>query len=85
MTGSITVLFFATAREATGRARIDRPVDAVGIAAERLVEELSREYPKLVPILKESRWVLNGDYIRKTHVVLRRGDEFAIHPPYSGG
>ena len=85
MTGSITILLFATAREAAGRGRIERPVDSAGVSSEHLLEELSREYPKLVPILKVSRLVLNGDYLRKSQVVLRAGDEFAIHPPYSGG
>jgi molybdopterin converting factor small subunit len=81
----VTVLLFASAREAVGRSRLDWPVPKGGLAAEDLVRRLGDEYPRLRPTLKASRFVRNGQYLEDLATRVRPGDEFAIHPPYGGG
>jgi molybdopterin converting factor small subunit len=85
MPDRVTVLLFATAREATGAGRLDWPVGAVGLPARALVRALGQRYPKLVPILRTSRFVLNDEYLVGLSRRVRPGDEFAVHPPYGGG
>lgn len=81
----MTVLLFAGAREAVGRASVDWPAPAEGIVARRLLEGLGDKYPKLRRTLATSRFVRNGRYLTDLATRLRPGDEFAVHPPYSGG
>ncbi len=85
MDRTVHLLFFATAREAIGRPRLERPVGSEGIAVADLVDALAREYPRLAPVLRTSRLVLNGRYLRGTGGRVGPGDELAVHPPYSGG
>jgi molybdopterin converting factor small subunit len=81
----LRILFFATARQAVGRARLERPVPEAGIAVSELLHELVREYPPLGPIVRASRLVKNGEYLRGQLGRVGPGDELAVHPPYSGG
>lgn len=85
MAAPVHLLFFAAAREAVGRPRLERAVDAEGIALERLLDELVQEYPRFGRVLHASRVVVNGAYLKARDVRVRPGDEVAIHPPYSGG
>jgi len=80
-----TVLLFATARLAVGSARVERRVGPEGVTAAFLVRSLGQDYPKLRPILRTSRFVLNGRYLSRMATRVRPGDEFAVHPPYGGG
>ena len=61
----MTVLLFATARVAVGRARVDWPIEGEGVTARALVRSLGRSYPKLGPALRTSRFVLNGRYLTR--------------------
>jgi molybdopterin converting factor small subunit len=81
----VTVLLFASAREAVGRSRLDWPVPKDGLRAEDLVRTLGDEYPRLRPTLRSSRFVRNGQYLEDLATRVRPGDEFAVHPPYGGG
>jgi molybdopterin converting factor small subunit len=85
MTRPVRVLFFATARTATGRPAVDWPVPPAGVRADELARALAAAYPRLGPVLPGSRWVLNGRYLRGLTARVRPGDEFALHPPYGGG
>jgi molybdopterin converting factor small subunit len=85
MARPVRVLFFATARTAVGRASVDWPVSPAGVSANELARALVAEYPRLGPVLRGSRWVLNGRYLRGRTGRVRPGDEFAVHPPYGGG
>jgi molybdopterin converting factor small subunit len=85
MVRPVRVLFFATARTAVGRPSVDWPVPPGGIAADALARALVGAYPRLGPVLRGSRWVLNGRYLRGRTARIRPGDEFAVHPPYGGG
>jgi molybdopterin converting factor small subunit len=83
--GRITVVLFASAREAAGFGSMTRPIDGEGTSVGSLVGLLSQEFPRLAPILRVSRFVVNGEYVRGRSARVRPGDEFAVHPPYSGG
>jgi len=85
MADHVTVLLFSTARVAVGAPRLDWPVDRAHATARSLVHSLGEAYPKLVPALRVSRFVLNGRYLPNLAVRVRPGDEFAVHPPYGGG
>ncbi|HYA54676.1 MAG TPA: MoaD/ThiS family protein [Thermoplasmata archaeon] len=85
MVARVTVLLFATARRAAGTAEVDWPVAPGGVPASALVRSLGERYPKLVPVLRSSRFVLNGEYLDRMSSRVRPGDEFAVHPPYGGG
>ncbi|MCI4350574.1 MAG: MoaD/ThiS family protein [Thermoplasmata archaeon] len=85
MPGSVRVLFFATAREAVGTAELSLSVPKSGLSVANLLDEIQLLYPKLAPVLRVSRFVRNGAYLRGRFGMIRPGDEFAIHPPYSGG
>jgi molybdopterin converting factor small subunit len=82
---SVRVVFFATAREAVGASVVDREVPPRGSTLEAVLSGVVEEYPRLEPILKGSRFVRNGRYVRGTRTRVRPGDEIAVHPPYSGG
>jgi molybdopterin converting factor small subunit len=85
VTGSVRVLFFASAREAVGRASVTRPLSADSMAVDAFLEELAGHYPGLRPVLRISRVVQNGTFLSGRSGRVRAGDEIAIYPPYSGG
>jgi molybdopterin converting factor small subunit len=85
MAGHVTVLLFATARTAVGTHRLRWSVGSDGVTARSLVRSLGTSYPKLIPSLRTSRFVLNGRYLSTLAAKVRPGDEFAVHPPYGGG
>ncbi len=85
MVRPVRILLFATARSAVGRPSVDWSVPPGGLRAEELIRALEAAYPRLGPVLRGSRWVLNGQFVRGPTTRVRPGDEFAIHPPYGGG
>lgn len=85
MTRTLELLFFATAREAVGRPRVEWAIGEDGEELGSVLDRLRSEYPRLRPILATSRFVLNGRYLRGRTARVRPGDELAVHPPYSGG
>jgi sulfur-carrier protein len=85
MSTTVRVLFFATARGAVGHAALDWPVPSEGASVRSIVTGLGRKYPALARVARSSRFVRNGEYVRRLSDRVRPGDELAIHPPYSGG
>ncbi|MFZ0700103.1 MAG: MoaD/ThiS family protein [Thermoplasmata archaeon] len=85
MNRRLKVLLFATAREAVGRPRIDVEIPKSGSTVRQVVVLLARDYPRLAGILTSCRFTRNGEYVQGWSARVRPGDEFAIHPPYSGG
>lgn len=81
----VRIRFFAAAREAVGASSQVWPAPAQGVATRALVGQLVERYPRLAPVARHSRFVHNGEYVVNLSEVIRPGDEFAIHPPYSGG
>jgi molybdopterin converting factor small subunit len=85
MPGSVRVVFYATAREAVGRSRLERPIANDGVGLDELLAALASEFPRLPKVLSASRLVVNGEYVTAPGTRVRPGDEVAVHPPYSGG
>jgi molybdopterin converting factor small subunit len=81
----LKVLLFSTAREAVGRSRIDLDLPTSVSNVREVVVLLGRDYPRLAGILTSCRFARNGEYVQGWTARIRPGDEFAIHPPYSGG
>lgn len=81
--GAVTVLFFASAREAAGTGRTSAA--AAGRTVEQLLDDLCRTYGEgLRAVLASCAvWVNRSPEPRDT--VLRAGDEVAVLPPVSGG
>jgi molybdopterin converting factor small subunit len=83
--GSVRVRLFATAREAVGRAELDRAVPRSGSSLSELLRAMASDYPGIARVLPACRFAKNGRYVRGRSTRLVPGDELAIHPPYSGG
>ncbi len=81
----IRIRFFATARQAVGRAEIPWPAPPAGLPAEELLRQLGEAFPRLRPTLRVSRFLRNDRYLSNLLEVVRPGDEFSVHPPYGGG
>ena len=81
----VRVVLFGPARAAVRRSALEWPCPRSGLSVPALVRGLSKTYPTLAPILRTSRFVRNGSYLRGTSGRLRPGDEIAVHPPFSGG
>jgi molybdopterin converting factor small subunit len=82
---SVRVLLFATAREAVGAPAVEQPIPRDGSTVGAVLAEVVRDHPRLEPVLKGSRIVRNGEYLKGPRVRVAPGDEIAVHPPYSGG
>jgi MoaE-MoaD fusion protein len=80
----LTVLLFASLREAAGQSQVHvdvKPGDSVGQVLEAVSAQhsaLSRERLRTVAV------AVNEDYVDRAHVV-SEGDEIALIPPVSGG
>jgi len=85
----ITILFFASAREAadnTPQIELDVPK---GCDATTLRKLLSDKYPKLAPMVMDEESMtlaLNEEYVLPNQTIeLKPGDTVALIPPISGG
>ena len=79
----VTVLFFASAREAAG-AR-SAPFGSAGKTVAQLAGALVATYgPDLERVLSTCAIWVNGEPVASSYV-LRAGDEVAVLPPVSGG
>jgi len=79
----MTVLFFATARTATGLDREDLPVSGA-LSEGELWEKLITRHPALAEIRTSTRLACNGVYA-EAGSVFSDADEVALIPPVSGG
>ncbi len=79
----ITILFFASAKEAAGTA--SRTIDASpSLTLTELSTMLCREYPLLAPLMPSMRFAVNQSLAAGDRA-LADGDEVAVLPPVSGG
>ena len=80
---SITVLFFAGARQRAGVARVELDV-ADGATVRSAAEAACQNAPTPCPLPSNVAFALNGQYA-ESDAVVSDGDEVAILPPVSGG
>ncbi|HEV2450079.1 MAG TPA: MoaD/ThiS family protein [Thermoplasmata archaeon] len=85
MVPPLRVLLFAGAREAAGTRELLLELGPGDTPVTEVLRVLQQRHPRLGPILASSRLVRNGEYLRGRSGSVRPGDEFAVHPPYSGG
>jgi len=85
MAHGVRVRFFAQAREAVGARELLRPLPKGRGSVAAVLRDLTREFPRLAPVLRSCRFVRNGEYVPDRSTNLADGDELGIHPPYSGG
>ena len=78
---TVTLLLFAQARDAAGRAREQLAGTTVG---EVLDEAMARYGEHFALVLSKSRVWCNGEPAERS-TPLRSGDEVAVLPPVSGG
>jgi molybdopterin converting factor subunit 1 len=84
----ITVLFFASAREAAGGvSKIDLEISDCNTSSLRTI--LAERYPKLAAMVLDEdslTLALNEEYVTSGQVIdLKAGDTVALIPPISGG
>jgi molybdopterin converting factor subunit 1 len=79
----LTVLFFASTRDAAGRRSlvVDLPRDAT---VEALLQGLISDYPALARSAPNLMVAVNSEYADRG-MRLHEGDEVALIPPVSGG
>ena len=80
----VTVLFFASARDAAGRSKLQLGIPE-GTTVSEMADRLSQEFgPALGSLMARCALWVNGDPATSS-TVLREGDELAVLPPVSGG
>jgi molybdopterin synthase catalytic subunit len=79
----IKTRYFAIVREALGKREEVRDVPD-GATAGDLLNEITREAPRLASLGRMAMLMVNQEYVEPSHV-LHDGDEFVIIPPVSGG
>lgn len=79
----VSVLYFAQARDALGKARESVDVPR-GATASQLLEKVSRGSPALASLRGSVRLSVNSEVVSADHR-LEEGDEVAVLPPVAGG
>ena len=80
----ITVLYFAGAKDATGKRResIKLPEDTT---ISELLSVISSTHPKIRNILNRMQIAVNYKVVVDVDAILKEADEVALLPPVSGG
>ncbi|MEY4186584.1 MAG: hypothetical protein RIT02_1618 [Planctomycetota bacterium] len=81
--GTVTVLFFAAAREAIGTAELSLPVSGPVTLTEIQQQVLQRAIG-LQPLQHRLLWAVNNQYALPA-TMIQPGDTVACFPPVSGG
>ncbi|MDG6911388.1 MAG: MoaD/ThiS family protein [Nitrososphaerota archaeon] len=81
--GSVTVLYFAGARDAVGKRREVVNLEGKSTAGD-LLDRLLREYPRLRPMKATIRLSINQEVVDASAPVAD-GDEVGVLPPVAGG
>ena len=84
MSSTLTVLFFAAARQRTQCSRLIHPFDSP-YTLKALKDELCEIYPELIELIPYLRWAVNHSFVHDDQLLLNHRDEVALIPPISGG
>ena len=82
-TPTVTVLFFAAARERAGLSRLALPVGE-GLRVRDVLAQLAAQLPALGPLLPHLRVALDREFV-DLEAPVKPGAELALIPPVSGG
>jgi molybdopterin converting factor subunit 1 len=80
----VTVLFFAAARDATGRSKYSADLPSHVTTVGTFLEWLRVEFPTLEPYLESLRIARNEEFA-PNEACLGSGDVLAVIPPVAGG
>ena len=80
---TVTILYFAAARERAGLSRETLEVPA-GTRVADVLKQLSARHPTLAPLLPHLRVALNQEFVDAAEAV-PEGAELALIPPVAGG
>ena len=80
---NVTVLFFATMRDAAGTRKVDFEI-AENAPVGDLIASLGAAYPKVAPYLDTALVSVDKEYSPREKI-LPAGAEVAFFPPVSGG
>ncbi len=78
-----TIKFFAKFREEIGIESIYLDID--NLSLNEIIEVLARDYPKVREFVKEGFLVVNHRIVNDLKEVIKRDDEIAFLPKFSGG
>ncbi|CAG8608085.1 1753_t:CDS:2 [Paraglomus occultum] len=81
---TITVLYFASACDATGLSSESLTFPLPQIRINELEDKLKARHEKLKSLLDVCMFAVNMEYCERDYIV-KEGDEVAIIPPVSGG
>lgn len=81
----VRVRLFGPARHLANRGTVEVVVEGDRVELARLLDELTRAYPNLAPIVAGSQVAVNGEYVSDRRRSVTPSDDVALHPPYSGG
>ena len=79
----VSVLFFASLRDAMGQSSLDWPYKA-SLTVNDLTQELSKQFPALQAYGSTLLFAVNEEYVSGDQI-LKPGDQLALLPPVSGG
>jgi molybdopterin synthase sulfur carrier subunit len=82
---TITVRFFATYRQLTGKETLELQIDNTAATVTDVIEQLEQQYPQFSGRLRASALVaINEKYVHRRQE-LHPNDTIAFFPPVSGG
>jgi molybdopterin converting factor subunit 1 len=79
----VTVLYFASAKDATGCRKESFGLSEGGTIKD-LLSKISKTHPKIIDVLKTMQFSVNYKVV-DVNTLLKEGDEVALLPPISGG
>ncbi len=77
------IKFFARFKEEIGKDVIE--VQADNISLKELLENLSKDYPKIKEFVEEGLVAVNHEVVNDLKMKIKNSDEIAILPFFSGG
>lgn len=83
---AVKLLFFAKARELTGKTEAEISISGEKHTLKTLLHEIINFYESLQPLVNSLLIAINEEYVDPSQTVcLKNGDIVAILPPLSGG
>lgn len=82
---SITVVFFAKARELAAVSSITLSIPSSTTPHNALHNSILPRFPALRPLIDHIILAVNQSYVSESTAYLKDGDELALIPPISGG
>lgn len=79
--GTITIRFYAAARDAAGTGEISIAPSSL----EKLLPEISQDNPRLTQVLERCSFLVDGAICHDRSVAIKAGSTVDVLPPFAGG